>query len=163
MKVQACEVCGGVWVERATLQALVEDAARAAAHAQPQQVQRKTLPPGTATAKVVYRHCPDCKNPMLRKNFGSISGIIVDICARHGTFFEYGELPGVIEFVRSGGLALSRRHAAAEDAREAKHKVAMASMPSTNMGPAYLEMGHHDTASDDFIHWAARWVRNMFR
>ncbi len=163
VRVQACKTCGGVWVDRATLQGLIDDAARTAAVAPPRQVQRKTLPPGTATAKIVYRHCPQCKNPMLRKNFGSISGIIVDLCAAHGTFFEYGELPGVVEFVRSGGLALSQRHAAAENARDAKHKFAMASMPSVRMGPAYLEGDHHDAASDAFVHWATSWVRNMFR
>jgi hypothetical protein len=50
---------------------------------------------------------------MNRKNFGGTSGIIVDVCAKHGTFFDTGELPRVLAFVRRGGLtraqaALSR-------------------------------------------------------
>lgn len=47
---------------------------------------------------------------MHRKNFGATSGIIVDICSRHGSYFDAGELPRVLEFVRRGGLARARAH-----------------------------------------------------
>ena len=54
---------------------------------------------------VHYRPCPSCSQLMNRKNFGGISGIIVDVCTLHGTYFDAGELPRVLEFVRRGGLA----------------------------------------------------------
>lgn len=57
---------------------------------------------------VRYRACPACQQLMNRKNFGGASGIIVDVCALHGTFFDSGELPRVLTFVRHGGLAKAR-------------------------------------------------------
>jgi hypothetical protein len=46
---------------------------------------------------------------MNRKNFGGTSGIVVDVCALHGTFFDAGEHPRVLELVRRGGLAKAQR------------------------------------------------------
>jgi len=52
---------------------------------------------------------------MLRRNFGGQSGIIVDVCAVHGVWFDRGELPRVLEFVERGGLELERRRKAEEE------------------------------------------------
>lgn len=58
---------------------------------------------------VRYRPCPTCDHLMNRKNFGGTSGIVVDVCALHGTFFDAGELPRVLEFVRRGGLVKAQQ------------------------------------------------------
>jgi len=101
----ACERCGGQMVTHDLLRTLIE--------------QREAL--GRAAASLVdvprsnplsdpvrYRACPSCGQMMNRKNFGGQSGIVVDVCALHGTFFDAGELPRVLEFVRRGGLAKAR-------------------------------------------------------
>lgn len=163
IKVQACRVCAGVWVDRETLQSIIDDAARTASLSAPKVVRRKTMAPGLATGKIKYRHCPRCKQSMLRKNFGSISGIVVDVCAHHGTFFDYGELPEVVDFVRSGGLELSRRHADAENERDARHRAKREVVPNPGMGPSWMEGDLRDPNSDAFLRWAASWIRNMFR
>ena len=98
----ACEGCGGQMVTHGLLRALVQ--------------QREAL--GRAALSVVgvprgnplqdrvrYRPCPGCGSFMNRKNFGGTSGIVVDVCSIHGTFFEAGELPRVLAFVQRGGLA----------------------------------------------------------
>jgi Zn-finger nucleic acid-binding protein len=41
---------------------------------------------------------------MTRVNFGARSGIVVDVCYEHGTWFDRGELQAALEFVREGGL-----------------------------------------------------------
>jgi Zn-finger nucleic acid-binding protein len=41
---------------------------------------------------------------MTRANFGRRSGIVVDTCRDHGTWFDRGELDAVLEFVRAGGV-----------------------------------------------------------
>jgi len=41
---------------------------------------------------------------MHRRNFGRSSGVIVDVCAVHGLWFDRGELPRVLAFVAGGGL-----------------------------------------------------------
>jgi hypothetical protein len=46
-----------------------------------------------------------------------MSGVIVDVCKKHGTWFDLGELPRVLAFVAAGGLERSRRRTAEEEAR----------------------------------------------
>lgn len=104
--VDACRRCGGAWAPQATLDAVVE-----AARARP-------LPPGQPPRRqvhaggvgpVVYRRCPVCTKLMARRNFARISGVILDACPQHGTYFDPGELPAVVDFVRGGGLELAQR------------------------------------------------------
>jgi Zn-finger nucleic acid-binding protein len=92
-------------------------------------VPRRPLAPKGVGVPVRYLPCPTCSALMNRHNFGGTSGVIVDVCGRHGVWFDAGELPRVLTFVESGGLAESRRrerqeaesrsramHAAAADA-----------------------------------------------
>jgi Zn-finger nucleic acid-binding protein len=46
---------------------------------------------------------------MNRRLFATGTGIIIDVCRTHGTFFDAGELPQVIEFVMNGGLERAER------------------------------------------------------
>ncbi len=65
---------------------------------------------------------------MNRKNFGASSGVIVDVCAKHGTWFDAGELPRVLAFVESGGLARARSRHAEEVQRLTRERAAHATM-----------------------------------
>jgi len=101
----ACERCGGQLVTHGLLRSLVEQ----------REVLGSALPSGAdmrrgnpLTDPVHYRPCPGCGQLMNRKNFGGTSGIVVDVCVAHGTFFDPGELPRVLDFVRRGGLAKAR-------------------------------------------------------
>lgn len=99
-----CDACGGQFVEHALLSDLLEqhDLYGSAA---PRRPKRFMLQPGP----LAYLACPVCRTPMNRKNFGRSSGVIIDICSAHGTWFDSGELPHVLAFVESGGLAAARR------------------------------------------------------
>ena len=46
---------------------------------------------------------------MNRINFARCSGVIVDVCKGHGSWFDASELREIIEFIRAGGLELSRQ------------------------------------------------------
>ena len=59
-------------------------------------------------SKVKYVPCPECSQLMNRMNFARCSGVIVDICKNHGTWFDRDELSRIIEFIRGGGLNASR-------------------------------------------------------
>jgi hypothetical protein len=63
---------------------------------------------------------------MNRKNFGSVSGVIVDVCKQHGTWFDLGELPRVLAFVAGGGMDRTRARVAAEAADAHRASVAAA-------------------------------------
>lgn len=101
---QACERCGGQMVSHGLLRALVEER-EALGSALPSSAAARANP---LRDPVRYRACPSCQQLMNRKNFGGASGIIVDVCSLHGTFFDAGELPRVLAFVRHGGLAKAR-------------------------------------------------------
>lgn len=101
----ACERCGGQMVSHQLLRALLEQ----------REALGRAVPSPAATPRgnplsdrVRYRPCPSCAQLMNRKNFGGSSGIVVDVCSVHGTFFDAGELPRVLDFVRRGGLAKAK-------------------------------------------------------
>jgi Zn-finger nucleic acid-binding protein len=98
-----CASCGGQFVEHELLRSLFE-AREVTGLAVPRRVRRASL----GLAKVRYVPCPGCKQLMNRKNFGGESGVVVDVCSKHGTWFDEGELPQVLAFVESGGLARAR-------------------------------------------------------
>src|SRR4051812_43321923 len=54
------------------------------------------------------RAVPRVKNLMNRVNFAHTSGVIVDVCTKHGTWFDADELRRVLEFITSGGLEAAR-------------------------------------------------------
>jgi Zn-finger nucleic acid-binding protein len=102
----ACRRCGGQFVEHALLRSLLEQY-ETTGIAFPDAPYHKPVPKA-ATERVHYRPCSVCQQMMNRKNFGGSSGVIVDVCAKHGTWFDAGELPQVLEFVQSGGLVRER-------------------------------------------------------
>ena len=44
------------------------------------------------TEKIRYIPCPICHELMNRVNFANFSGVIVDVCREHGTWFDRDEL-----------------------------------------------------------------------
>jgi Zn-finger nucleic acid-binding protein len=97
----ACEGCGGQLVSHGLLRALLESREILGSVAGSVVAAPRVNP---LAQPVRYRPCPACQQMMNRKNFGSTSGIVIDICSNHGSFFDAGELPRVLEFVRRGGL-----------------------------------------------------------
>ncbi len=69
--------------------------------------------------KVRYAPCPQCAQLMNRINFARCSGVIVDICKGHGSWFDRDELTRIVEFIRAGGLdaARAKEKAAIEEER----------------------------------------------
>lgn len=100
-RIEECEACGGVFVDRMTLSRLVRER-RIESEADVVGTPKKRR--GREVEAVVYRRCPVCESVMSRKNFGRNSGVIVDVCHDHGTWFDPDELTLVLEFVASGGL-----------------------------------------------------------
>jgi Zn-finger nucleic acid-binding protein len=101
-----CAKCEGLWTDAATLQQICNDQEKQSAIlgvATP-------LPVTAAQAleKVVYLACPVCAKLMNRVNFAKCSGVIVDVCRTHGTWFDKEELRRLVEFIRGGGVLRAR-------------------------------------------------------
>src|SRR5690606_9632433 len=95
---------------------------------------RRVMARGAVSGKVVYRRCAVCNELMMRRNFGRVSGVVVDECGRHGSYFDAGELEDVLAFVRSGGLHAARRHADEEHNRLMRHKLEIAALEAPAPG-----------------------------
>jgi Zn-finger nucleic acid-binding protein len=59
---------------------------------------------------------------MNRANFSDRSGIIIDVCRGHGTWFDREELRRVVEFIRAGGVEATRARDLERWAREKRRK-----------------------------------------
>lgn len=66
---------------------------------------RPIAPAPSEPERAPYLACPRCGVHMGRRQFGERSGIIVDVCAHHGVWFDRDELARAVEFVDAGGLA----------------------------------------------------------
>lgn len=98
-----CPRCGGIFVSR---DALADIMCRAEIGGAVPELPGRTT--GKITEDVRYLPCPLCHSTMNRTNFGRVSGVIVDVCSKHGTWFDAGELTRTVAFAASGGLERSR-------------------------------------------------------
>jgi Zn-finger nucleic acid-binding protein len=110
---------------------------------------RETPRSNPLSKPVRYIRCPVCSELMNRKNFGQQSGIVVDVCARHGTWFERGELPHVFGFVESGGLARARRRADEERERVARVRRELAASRPPQVGTLGAGLASEASLLDD--------------
>jgi Zn-finger nucleic acid-binding protein len=102
-----CGTCWGVWVDAAAFDRLCGDRETQAA-----VMHRHALDDAEKAAAVTarrpetfsYRPCPRCRKMMNRVNFARHSGVILDVCRAHGTFFDRDELHRVVSFIQAGGM-----------------------------------------------------------
>src|SRR6266478_635763 len=104
--VSECEQCLGLWLNVAAFEGICADreqqsAVLGTASPAPSHAVRET-------SKVNYVPCPQCSQLMNRINFARCSGVIVDVCKGHGTWFDRDELSRIVEFIRGGGLEAAR-------------------------------------------------------
>ena len=101
-----CEQCLGLWLDVSSFEKICADREQQSA-----VLGFASQAPATAaheTSKVNYVPCPDCSQLMNRMNFARCSGVIVDICKQHGTWFDRDELSRIVEFIHGGGLEAAR-------------------------------------------------------
>jgi len=107
--IDECPQCLGVFLDQVAIKRVITDRQQARAEsllgALPRAEVTMRPPPGGK----MYLKCPSCKTIMNRRQFAAGSGVIVDVCKHHGTFFDFGELPAIIDFVMQGGLEKAER------------------------------------------------------
>lgn len=106
-QLRECPHCEGIWVDNQTFEKICEDREEQSAvlglafTVQPSESAGEDL-------TVRYYPCPVCKALMNRVNFAHCSGVIVDVCRDHGTWFDKDELHRIVEFIRAGGFDKAR-------------------------------------------------------
>lgn len=110
INVAECPKCDGLWVENAKFEEIC-------ANREQQSVilgAAGEIPKAELPMNVRYLKCPVCRGLMHRMNFANCSGVVIDTCKRHGTFFEKHELQRIIAFIRAGGMDKARERKKAE-------------------------------------------------
>jgi len=126
-RLHQCGKCFGLWLDVTTFERICRDSEQQAAvlgGANLAQSSAVNLDP------VRYRRCPACHELMNRVNFARCSGVVVDICRAHGTWFDRNELQQIVLFVRAGGLDRARGRQKEELAAEARRLEAARSASS---------------------------------
>ena len=107
-----CAGCFGLWLDTVSFEKICADREQqsavlgTASHAPSSAVRIGSI--------VKYVPCPECSQLMNRINFARCSGVIIDLCKKHGIWFDCDELSRIVEFIRGGGLELSRSKEKAE-------------------------------------------------
>lgn len=152
-----CAACGGLWLSEThfdELCATSESRERAA-------VALGHLAEPTAVASeqpLRYLPCVVCGDFMTRRNFASVSGVILDVCRRHGVWLDHRELERVLAFVRQGGLDRARR-LEKERLERARSRPVAAEAPVWADGPA--RRGSRSPQAD-LGTWVAETLVNLF-
>jgi Zn-finger nucleic acid-binding protein len=102
--IDECGGCRGVFLDHVAIQRVVVDRAQARAEALLGALPRSEISAAPPAGQKMYLRCPLCSAVMNRKQFATGAGVIIDVCRAHGTFFDAGELPLIIDFVMNGGL-----------------------------------------------------------
>jgi Zn-finger nucleic acid-binding protein len=155
---EECGRCGGVWVDAQSFQQICRSREEQAAYVGA----GSPLPPPSLGAanrhheSVQYVKCPTCGQLMNRMNFARHSGVIVDVCKSHGTWFDRDELRQIIEFIGAGGLDAARDKERAqlelEKQRLKDRERASASMPA-HQPEEERDYGGVLTAAGDLLRW----------
>lgn len=152
-----CDPCGGLWLCPATVSA-VRSRAEARVTLRPfdlvpgdgLQEAPRTRPP------VAYRRCPVCSRYMNRTHYARGSGVVLDICKDHGSYFDRGELARICRFIEDGGLEkAARRDREAQRAalRDARREAIHAGAVDPRVG---VEFARQPTGLD-LLGWIATW------
>lgn len=111
LSVNDCGRCDGVWVDPPTFERLCSQREHATLEvlASGRGPRGAAAPARSRPERIRYRRCPDCGKFMNRVNFARASGIVLDVCREHGTFFDPGELKRLVDFIGEGGLVKARQ------------------------------------------------------
>ena len=102
-----CGDCGGAWMRPGPFERVCAEQETQAAVLARSLSESRTMSAAGAE-QIRYLPCPECTKHMNRTNFARYSGVIMDVCKEHGTFFDRDELRRIVSFVREGGLDRSR-------------------------------------------------------
>jgi Zn-finger nucleic acid-binding protein len=157
-----CNACSGVYVDLVTLERMIAERRQVGVELRGVALAGGTTPVGPQPAGAFYVRCPDCDAVMNRQHFGKMSGIIVDVCRSHGTWFDADELPGVIAFVQSGGLERAARRdleREREAARRAKAEALAERLRAEHARSGFW--GGPPRCHDDTTHSVAALIREV--
>jgi Zn-finger nucleic acid-binding protein len=135
--VDECPSCIGVFIDRVAIERLLGDRQQARAESVVGTYRATPRKPDTSKpGGKLYIKCPECSTIMNRKLFARGAAVVVDVCRGHGTWFDAGELPVVVDFVMNGGLEAAEKKEIA-DQREAARRMQQEAYSAQLRGSAW--------------------------
>lgn len=107
-RLDGCARCGGVWTDPVSFKRVCDGHEERAAYLGEGSVLPRPGAHDPSVQPVAYRPCASCGEMMNRVNFAGSSGVVVDVCKPHGTWFDAEELRRILAFIRAGGLDAAR-------------------------------------------------------
>ncbi len=114
LNIMECQSCAGVWLETATFEKMERQAKAGASSGITRGYDKRDKPRSVYQPlnNKFYRPCPVCKSIMHRQHYGPGSRVVIDICAKHGLWFDNFELPDILGWIRAGGLTEAQKRQA---------------------------------------------------
>lgn len=107
-KLHECLRCGGLWIDKNSFQDICSKEEDQEAVLRFRADENTEPGRGQMKRKRAYIPCPECGKLMNHKSFSRGSGIVLDWCRNHGSWFDRKELQQIISFIRKGGLQKAR-------------------------------------------------------
>lgn len=124
LHVEHCETCHGLFFDNGELKQAMEEGVSNEA-AGDHELISQIVNGRYQRRPVKYINCPVCSEQMARRNFGFRSGVVTDVCLKHGVWLDNGELRQLLEWKKAGGEEIHERRevlAEASKQRAAKRK-----------------------------------------
>ena len=105
-----CYKCSGIWFDKGELKKFQDSisnqelCSEMIATLKELSSLKEANEPNQHMSRTDYMSCPVCSQPMLHKKFAEVSGIILDRCAKHGTWTEQEDLSRILEIIHSGEI-----------------------------------------------------------
>ena len=100
-----CSSCQGIWLQPKEFAVLTTEFDVYRDETSNPDYIRPALPKSEG-----YLPCANCQKVMSRRNFKSVSGVLIDSCLHCGIWLDKGELQSIRDFIASGGLDRERNN-----------------------------------------------------
>ena len=147
-----CNHCAGLWISSEVFRHLERKTQLATASGVQIDATIPKYNANTQDPKKYYRKCPQCNIMMHRRNYANSSGIIVDVCSKHGIWFDIHELDEVLKYIRSGKL-LKQQEKSARKAQLQIKRARTTSVKKSNTGNSVYEVTTGTNIFVDIIDW----------
>jgi Zn-finger nucleic acid-binding protein len=129
-----CEACGGRWFDAGEVARVVDLSTWGVAADRVERFERESRGrvPGKDPRR--GRACVRCRARTFRRLVAPRGPVHVDVCARHGLWFDDGELEAFRAFAAAGGLEIARHRA--DDPPPIRRRVDLISDPPPRSGRA---------------------------
>ncbi len=123
VEIDICEACQGIWVDYINEKTLLDLKPEVFTLDELKRLRKLYKPLDKPVIDSGYSPCPVCNQLMQKRNWGSYSGVIVDKCMTHGTWYDAGELDKIKEFIALGGIEFEKMQIDSDGITEVDQKL----------------------------------------